>query len=155
MAQHRGDQVMAVGEHIRLDPDVLADDALDGEPPGVDLGPQALNDHADGVGDAARPGGTSPIGARGGYRVTPGEVSDAVSTRAARPYRAGEATTGTENRFPESQRAWRWAIARVTRSVTTKSAIDSPVAMTAMATVGGGASPPRRSPACKAAGRRE
>src|ERR687897_1785988 len=78
MAQHRGDQVMTVGEHIRLDPDVLADDALDGEPPGVDLGPQALHDHADGVGDAARPGGTSTFGARGGYGVTPGEVSGAT-----------------------------------------------------------------------------
>src|SRR5918995_6614443 len=88
MAQHRGDQIMAVGEHIRLDPDVLADDALDGEPPGVDLGPQALHDHADGVGDAARPGGASPLGARGGYGVTPGKSAVQRSTRAARPYRA-------------------------------------------------------------------
>src|SRR5918996_6202493 len=78
MAQHCGDQVMAVGENIRLDPDVLADDALDGEPPGVDLGPQALHDHADGVGDAARPGGTSPLGARGGYGLTPEEDGGAT-----------------------------------------------------------------------------
>src|SRR5919106_2963844 len=78
MAQDRGDQVMAVGEHIRLDPDVLADDALDGEPPGVDLGPQALHDHADGIGGAARLGGASALGARGGYGLTPGEDGGAT-----------------------------------------------------------------------------
>lgn len=43
------------------------------------------------------------------------------------------------------QRAWRWATARLTKSVTAKSATDSPVAMIAMATAGGGASPPSRS----------
>src|ERR687891_1311626 len=78
MAQDRGDQVMAVGEHIRLDPDVLADDALDGEPPGIDLGPQALHDHADGIGGAARLGGASALGARGGYGLTPGEDGGAT-----------------------------------------------------------------------------
>ena len=78
MAQDRGDEVMAVCEHIRLDPHILPDDALDWEPPGVDLGPQALHDHADDIGAAARFGGTPPLGARGGYSVTPGEVSDAM-----------------------------------------------------------------------------
>jgi hypothetical protein len=80
MAQDRADQVMAVGKHIRLDPDVLADDAFDGEPPGVDLGPQALHDNANGIGRAARLGGASTLGARGCYGVTPGEVSDATVT---------------------------------------------------------------------------
>jgi hypothetical protein len=78
MAQDRGDQVMAVGEHIGLDPDVLSDDALDGKPPGVDLGPQALHDHANGIGRAARLGGASALGARGGYGLTPGEDSGAA-----------------------------------------------------------------------------
>ena len=78
MAKRSGYQFMAVGEHVRLDPDVLADDALDGEPPGIDLGPQALHDDANGIGAAARFGGTPPLGARGGYGVTPGEVSDAM-----------------------------------------------------------------------------
>src|SRR5919204_2042096 len=87
MAQDRGDQVMAVREHIRLDPDVLADDALDGEPPGVDLGPQALHDHADGIGGAARLGGASAPGARGGHGLTPRGDGVPRATRAPRPYR--------------------------------------------------------------------
>lgn len=148
MAQDRGDQVMAVGEHIRLDPDVLPDDALDGEPPGVDLGPQALHDHADGIGGAARLGGASALGARGGYDVTPGEVSDAMIgtggwTLPRRCSGQPRPSSGDPSRM--GQRAWRWATARVTRSVTAKSATDSPVAMIAMASAGGGASPPSRS----------
>jgi hypothetical protein len=47
-AQHRGDDVVAIGEDVRLDQHFVADDTLDGEPSGVDLGPDGLNYHAAG-----------------------------------------------------------------------------------------------------------
>src|ERR671925_772851 len=107
MAQHRGDKVMAVGEHIRLDPDVLTDDALDGEPSGVDLGPQALHDHTDGIGVAARLGGASALGARGGYGLTPGEDGGATVNTGGSTLPRSVAEQHEVVRHPSSTPPWR------------------------------------------------
>src|SRR5207244_8937294 len=45
-AEHGGDHVVAVGEHIRFDADGVPRYAFDGEPPAVDLGCHTLDHHA-------------------------------------------------------------------------------------------------------------
>jgi hypothetical protein len=44
MQEHAREDVVTVCEHIGLHPDALADDALDGKAPAVDLRPDALDD---------------------------------------------------------------------------------------------------------------